>query len=544
MRRLAALAIGFGALVGVAGQARAQTQPGPAGPEAAETTAPPDSAADVLTTGQGPLFSLRSADLTGPTEVTAGEGIWRTVAVRNITNEYRLTIGLEGTGAEPTWVVPSIEQVVLAPGQMQTVRFSVRPAANATGLHQVGLAATLLEAKSVLLIGQSPTVTAERRAIDFSIDVVGDVVGDAVGAVADPADGEGVAADSSEPIAGAPATDTRRIAAGLIALGVLIGLLWFAPRLVGRTTRLVVARTAAREIAHRPDDPIPSHAQRSATSRAGRARTSFADLARPRAVRSPRAERAAMVDEARRAATSVLAERAARARRRAEAAAAAASDAQTTAAQARDRSLAGYTDARLAGEAARQLAHRVERNDRMWSARTSVESRMHAKQAQREAARAATRAQLAAARDAEVDRHTFAELSRASWLAARTEGARQRMQREPLTRPILDGGAEPLAIEHVIAERPAPPPPRNSVDEVDLRHDPAPAPRSVPPSTRVAGTTPEARRNRRGASGRGRVDIVALDVDVLNRVLEARRARDGFDERSSELAARADLSER
>jgi hypothetical protein len=45
-------------------------------------------------------------------------------------------------------------------------------------------------------------------------------------------------------------------------------------------------------------------------------------------------------------------------------------------------------------------------------------------------------------------------------------------------------------------------------------------------------------RSRRSKHRRERTEVLALDVDVLNRVLESRRDRDAFDDRATRLSAR------
>ena len=478
MRRLAALAITIGALL-APGAARAQTG------DTTEAAAQPN------------LFTLTSSDLTGPIPLPAGEGMWRTLAVRNVSNEYRLTIGLTGVGPAGAWVRPAVEQVELAPGQQQIVRMSVNAPSDVVGTHDVAVAATILEAKSILLIGESPMITAERKELQFSVEIVSS------GAAA-PIDDDRGEADRGAAIETAPELDFARIGFGLLALIGLMGALWIAPRVTRRTAHASVARTAARELV---------------TSR----RT-------PR--RAPSGRRAELLGEARRAATNVLAERAARARERAESAAVAAATAQAAAVRARDHSMAELADGRIAAEATRQLAQRVEVDDRTHAARAQAESRALAKQARIELARATARAQLEAARDAEVDRHTFAELSRAAWLQARTEGARSRMTRGPLEHLGPPDGAEPLAIEGSIADRPTPPPP--TYDEVS---DPVVIERESA-TAREIDLRAKGSRTKRTRARRDKTEVVALDVEVLNRVLEGRRDRDAFDDRANRLSAR------
>ncbi len=490
MRRLAALAIMISALF-APGTARAQTSDTvPAGPT--EGAAAPS---------QPSLFTLTSSDLTGPIPLPDGQGIWRTLAVRNTSAEYRLTIGLVGLGPTANWVRPSMDQVELAPGQQQIVRLSVEAERGAVGTHEVGVSATILEAKSVLIIGESPMITAERRDIRFTVEIVGGADAPAAG----PGDDAGEVPTDRSPdsIDTAPDVDFGRIGLGLLALLVLMGMLWMAPRVTKRAAHVTVARAAARELV--------------VTKRPPR--------------RAPRGRRAELLGEARRAATNVLAERAARARGRAESAAEDAATAQAAAIRARDHSLARLADGRIAAEATRQLAHRIENDDRAHAARTQTESRVVAKQARIDLARSAARAQLEAARDAEVDRHTFAELSRAAWLQARTEGARLRMSREPLERLAPLAGAEPLAFEAAITERPAPPPP--------AINDAMPATTAEPVvDDATVDLTSKSTRSRRSKDPRGRTEVLALDVEVLNRVLESRRGRDAFDDRATRLSAR------
>jgi hypothetical protein len=488
VRRLAALAIMMGALI-APGTARAQTSD----VDSVESNG-------ASTTLQPSLFTLTSSDLTGPIPVPDGQGIWRTLALRNVSTEYRLTIGLAGLGPAE-WVRPAMDQVELAPGQQQIVRLSVTAAKGAVGTHEVGVTATILEAKSVLIIGESPMITAERKDLWFTVEIAPEVTAASDATARPDADIETDRPESS--IETAAEVDFGRIGLGLAALIALMAMIWMAPRVMGRTARVAAARAAARELVE--------------TKRTSR--------------RPPRGRRAELLGEARRAATSVLAERAARARRRAESAAEVAATAQAAAVRARDHSLAQFADRRIAAEATRQLAHRVETDDRAHAARAQAESRIVAKQTRIDLARRAARAQLEAARDAEVDRHTFAELSRAAWLQARTEGARSRMSREPLERWAPLAGAEPLAFEAAITDRPVPPPPAIDADSSVTATEFA-------PDDCATALASKPSRTKRAKPRRERTEVLALDVEVLNRVLEARRDRDAFDERATRLSAR------
>jgi hypothetical protein len=168
------------------------------------------------------LFTLRSSDLTGPVEVAAGQVVWRTAAIRNTSEQYRLTIGLMGSGEHPDWVQPAVEQVELAPGQQQLVRFSVTPPSAADGVTDLGLTATLLEARSVLIVGKSPVATTQRRELAFRIEVT------APDASTPATESEATVVE--ETVSAAPDIDLGRIAGALLALAVILGVLWKAPR--------------------------------------------------------------------------------------------------------------------------------------------------------------------------------------------------------------------------------------------------------------------------------------------------------------------------
>jgi hypothetical protein len=174
------------------------------------------------------LFSLLTSDLTGPTSVSAGQGIWRSAAIRNTSGELRLTIALAGAGEHAGWVQPAVAQVELAPGQQQIVRFSVIPPPGASGTFDVALRASLIEARREAIIGETPVVTAEAREIVFSIDVsAAGTTASAAGApttAAVPQPKHERAGRADEALTGAPAIDAWRIVIGLLAIAVLLGL--------------------------------------------------------------------------------------------------------------------------------------------------------------------------------------------------------------------------------------------------------------------------------------------------------------------------------
>jgi hypothetical protein len=374
------------------------------------------------------LFTLHSSDLTGPIAIPPGQGIWRTAAIRNTSQEFRLTIGLAGSGPHAAWVVPATDQVELAPGQLQLVRFSITPPTDARGTADLGLGATLLDARSVLIIGESPVVTAQRRELAFRVEVA------ALGAT-EPVDGDAATTTSDATIATAEAVDFGRIAGGFVMFAVILGVAVTAPKVLRRK----------RVRPDRVEQPTPT--------------------------------------------------------------------------------LASFTDERLAVEATRQLAGRVGAEDRDTATKVRVRNRIDAKAKRRAAARAATLQQLDLAQAAEIDRHRFAESTRAQWVHVRTQGARARMNRAPTQFDAPAAGAEPLAFEADIVERPVAPRP------VGPRHDPATADSGA---AALATQSKPKRQNRR----RQRVDVLALDVERLNQALDERRTRDAFDARSESLSAR------
>lgn len=209
------------------------------------------------------LFSLATSDLTGPTSVSAGQGIWRSAAIRNTSGDLRLTIGLAGAGERADWVQPAVAQVELAPGQQQIVRFSVIPPGDASGSFDVALRASLIEARREAIIGETPVVTAEAREIVFSIDVtpssaaVGESGTPPTDDATSPSSSEDRARDANESLTGAPTIDAWRIVTGLLALAVLLGLVRRATRrraarrISGSLPRTVPALAAARR--QRPD---------------------------------------------------------------------------------------------------------------------------------------------------------------------------------------------------------------------------------------------------------------------------------------------------
>lgn len=176
------------------------------------------------------LFTLRTSDLTGPISVPAGQGIWRTAAIRNVSTDYRLTVGLVGSGEHADWVDVAAAQVEIDPGEQQLVRFSVTPPVGSTGTVELGVEATLLEARSVLIVGESPMVTAQVHEITFTVEVP------ALGpAAANPTGRENVAAEGSaadESTATGATVSSDRIVAGLLTLTGLLGTIVSVTRLL------------------------------------------------------------------------------------------------------------------------------------------------------------------------------------------------------------------------------------------------------------------------------------------------------------------------
>lgn len=386
------------------------------------------------------LFSLTTSDLTGPTSVTAGQGIWRSAAIRNTSSDLRLTIGLQGAGDHADWVQPAVARVELAPGQQQIVRFSVIPSEGSSGSFDVALRASLVEARRAAIIGETPIVTAEAREVVFSIEVgspssIGGATDDttATTAAASPRSEAGaLAGDASESLTGGAVIDVWRIVIGLLALAVLLGLI----RRLGTRRRAPAPVVAGSPVVTRRLPAI------------GRVRHD-----RLREIKAEQRALEAMREDNGRVTADRFEYDFGRARARAEA------------------KLARADDAR------RSATARIEDPG-------------------------------AVARDLE----RIAEEHRRDRVHARTDAARERLERREPSGGWR-GSSDTLMHAEVLAVEAA--------ADAEERH--------VPPPRRAAVKAPATPRAN---------DAAALDIAQINRALESARARDGFDERPANLKSR------